>query len=303
MSTRHSVTVRVPASTSNCGSGFDTLGLALRLYNRVTLTRVPGAAGPVWAAGGADPAHAMVAEAAEAFGRRTGRGGFGFRYAVAARVPPGRGLGSSATLRAGTLAGLNALAGTGLTRRQLVELVTALEGHPDNAAPSILGGFCVARTAPATGAFVDCVRVAVPPDLAFVVVAPPGEVRTEASRRALPRTLPFFDAVKSINAASFLVAALTAREYRKLRHAVADFVHEPYRLPAIPGGRRAIDAGIAAGAFTGWLSGSGNGLLCVCRRAKVPAVRGAMEAALRAAAGGAGGSWVLAADNAGLVVE
>ena len=301
MSTRQSVTVRVPASTSNCGSGFDTLGLALRLYNRLTLTRIPGAGGPV-PAPGAEAAHVMIAEAATAFFKHTGRARFRFRYGIAAGVPAGRGLGSSATLRAGTLAGLNALAGAGLTPHQLIALVTALEGHPDNATPSILGGFCVARTDPATGAFVDCVRVAVPAELTFVFAAPPGEARTDVSRRALPRTLPFSDAVRSINAASFLVAVVAAREYRKLRHAVADFVHEPYRLPGIPGGRRAIEAGLAAGALTGWLSGSGTGVLCVCRRGRGLAVRAAMEAALQAAAGGGAGAWILAADNAGLVV-
>lgn len=303
MSARRSVTVRVPGSTSNCGSGFDTLGLALRIYNRLTLTRLPGDSLPVPVGGGAAAAHIMVDEAAAAFFGKTGRARFGFKYAIAGSVPPGRGLGSSATVRAGTLAGLNALAGAGLLSRQLVELATALEGHPDNAAPAVLGGFCVARTSPLDGTYLDCVRVAVPAELAFVVVAPPGEIRTEESRSALPRTLPFFDAVRSINAASFLVAALATREYRKLRHAVADFMHEPYRLPGIPGGRLAIDAGVAAGAFTGWLSGSGTSVLCVSKRAKAPAVRRAMTAALKQAAAGCAGSWVLAADNAGLALE
>jgi homoserine kinase len=303
MSARSSVTVRIPGSTSNCGSGFDTLGLALRIYNRLTLTRLPGGSRPVPVGGGAAAAHVMVDEAATAFFAKTGRVRFGFKYAIAGSVPPGRGLGSSATVRAGTLAGLNALAGAGLSPRQLVEIVTALEGHPDNAAPSILGGFCVARTSPLDGAYLDCVRVAVPAALAFVVVSPQGEIRTEESRGALPRTLPFFDAVKSINAASFLVAALATREYRKLRHAVADFMHEPYRLPGIPGGRQAIDAGVAAGAFTGWLSGSGTSVLCVSKRTKALAVRRAMTAALKQVATGCAGSWVLGADNAGLTLE
>ncbi|MDD2764747.1 MAG: homoserine kinase [Opitutaceae bacterium] len=298
-----SVTVRVPGSTSNCGSGFDTLGLALRIYNRLTVTRQAGAGAPVPATAGDAAVRPLVEAAAEMFFQKTGRTPFSFSYRVAGDVPPARGLGSSATVRAGLLAGLNALAGTGLSSRLLIELVTALEGHPDNATASVLGGFCVARTSPVNGAYLDCVRVTVPAELAFVVVSPHVEIRTKESRGTLPRTVPFFDAVKSINATAFLVAALATRDFGKLRHAVADFMHEPYRLPGIPGGRQAIDAGIAAGALTGWLSGSGSSVLCVCERPAAASVRPAMEAALKEAGAGCNGSWVLVADDEGLMLE
>jgi homoserine kinase len=297
-----SVTVRVPGSTSNCGSGFDTLGLALTLHARVTLTRLAGASGPVPANDGDDTAGGMVEAAAAAFFRCAGRTPFGFSYQIAGDVPQARGLGSSATVRTGVLAGLNALAGAELSNFQIIELGTALEGHPDNAAASILGGFCVSRTSPVNGAYLDSVRIPVPEELAFVVVSPQVAILTKESRSALPRTLPYFDAVRSINAASFLVAALATREFAKLRHAVADFMHEPYRLPGIPGGRRAIDAGIAAGALTGWLNGSGSSVLCVCAQPTAQAVRAAMESALEAEGAVCDGSWVLAAENDGLAV-
>lgn len=308
MSAPDSVTVRIPASTSNCGSGFDTLGLALQLYGRVTVTRradVPGMAGRR-AAG-----RTMGEAAGAAFFQRTGLAPFGYGIAVDEGVPPGRGLGSSAVVRVGVIAGLNALTGAGLTPRQLIELAVALEGHPDNAAAAVLGGFCVSRTSPVSGAYLDGVRVTVPPELAFVVVAPRIEMRTRDARRVLPRRVPHADAVRSLNAAAFLVAVFATGEYAKLKHAVADFLHEPYRLPRIPGGRESIEAGVAAGALTGWLSGSGSGILCVCDRAAAAGVRAAMAAALargsagrrgRIAADG-GGSWILAADNDGLVVE
>jgi homoserine kinase len=303
MNVPDSITVRVPGSTSNCGSGFDTLGLALQIYNRVTLARRAGT-GVAPLADRPDAAmRALVESAAAAFFRKSGRAAFGFDYSVGGEVPAARGLGSSATVRTGVVAGLNVLAGAGLSNQQLIEVVTALEGHPDNAAPSVLGGFCVSRTSPVNGAFLECVRIAVPEDLAFVVVAPRVKILTKQSRRALPRRVPFFDAVKSINASSFLVAALATHEFAKLRHAVADFIHEPYRLPGIPGGRAAIDAGLAAGALAGWLSGSGSGVLCVCEAPVAAAVRRAMESALTAAQAGCDGAWVLAADNTGLVLE
>jgi homoserine kinase len=297
-----SVNVRVPGSTSNCGSGFDTIGLALTLHARLTMTRLAGAATAVPVDGGDDTARAMVEAAAAAFFRCAVRTPFGFSYRIAGDVPPARGLGSSATVRTGVLAGLNALAGAGLSNRQIIELGTMLEGHPDNAAASVLGGFCVSRTSPVNGAYLDSVHIAVPAELAFVVVSPQVAILTKESRGALPRTLPYFDAVKSINAAAFLVAVFATRDFAKLRHAVADFMHEPYRLPGIPGGRRAIDAGIAAGALTGWLSGSGSSVVCVCKQPAAHVVRAAMESALGAEGAACDGSWVLAAENDGLAV-
>lgn len=303
MSGRDSVTVRIPGSTSNCGSGFDTLGLALGIYNRLTLAKRAGPTEPVPAGVGDASALAMVHATAEAYFQGCKGARFGFTYGITGDIPAARGLGSSATVRVGLLAALNALGGQELSNRQIIELATALEGHPDNAVASVLGGFCVSRTSPVNGAYLDCVRIEVPPELAFVVVAPHVEIATRASRRALPKKLPYFDAVKSINAASFFVAAFATREFAKLRHAVADFMHEPYRLPGIPGGRAAIDAGVAAGALTGWLSGSGSSVLCICEHPMAPGVRRAMESALTAGKIDCDGSWVLSADNAGLTVE
>jgi homoserine kinase len=296
-----SVVVRVPASTSNCGAGFDTLGLALNLYNRVTLSR----------AGGSDPvpegpadarAQAMVADAAAAFSLATGRPPTGFRYRIEGGVPPARGLGSSVTVVAGVIAGLDILHGTSIGRRQLVGMVSAIEGHPDNAGAGILGGFCVSRSDPVTGAYVDSQRFEVPADIAFVVASPPVEFVTKDSRGALPRTVPFFDAVRSINSAAYLVAAFASRDYAQLRHAAGDFMHEPHRLARIPGGSEAIKAGVASGAWTGWLSGSGSSVLCVCEHAKAAAVFNAMTKAFDGVSMPSEGR-ILAADNDGLRIE
>ncbi len=297
----NTITVRVPASTSNCGAGFDTLGLAFSLYNHVTLTRA--AAGAAAVAMPARPedgrAQAMVEAAAAAFFKATARTPFGFSYRIEGDVPPARGLGSSVTVRAGVVAGLDALAGTGLDRSRIVALVTALEGHPDNATASVLGGFCVPRTSPADGTYIDTVRFEVPPELAFVVVSPVVEITTKESRGALPDKLPYFDAVRSINSAAYLVAVFATRDYARLRHAVADFMHEPYRLPKIPGAQAALAAGVAAGALTGWLSGSGSSVLCVCQREQAETVLAAMRASFKAADLACEGS-VLFADNNGL---
>ncbi|MCX6943531.1 MAG: homoserine kinase [Opitutales bacterium] len=295
---RQSVTVTVPGSTSNCGAGFDTLGLALALYNRVTLTRASGSAAvPEGPADGR--AQAMVAETAAKFFRTAGLAPAGFQYRIAAEVPVARGLGSSVTVIAGVLAGLDALHGTGWSRHQLVAVATELEGHPDNASAGILGGFCVSRCDPATGGYLGTVRIEVPADLRFVVASPAAELLTKESRGVLPAQLPYFDAVRSINSAAYFTAALATGDYEKLRHAAGDFMHEPYRLPKIPGARAALAAGVAAGAYTGWLSGSGSSVLCLSTAASAAPVGAAMQAAFLAESSAAAVQ-ILAADNAGL---
>jgi homoserine kinase len=296
---RDTVTVRVPGSTSNCGAGFDTLGLALDLHNDVTLVRRPNAFGAQPARPADARAQGMVDATATAFFARAAQGPFGFSYQIDGDVPPARGLGSSVTVRAGVIAGLAALAGTPLTSHDIIALVTTLEGHPDNAAAGVLGGFCVARSDPVTGVYLGTVRFEVPPELAFVVVSPQVEILTKESRGALPDTLPYFDAVRSINSATYFVAAWATRDYAKLRDAVHDYMHEPYRLPRIAGGRQAIEAGISAGAFTGWLSGSGSSVLCLGRREEAAKIQSAMSAAF-AGAGVINEGRILAGENTGL---
>lgn len=277
----HEVTVRVPGSTSNCGAGFDSLGLALGLYNEITLTRGD------WSGsrpGGPSDTHGldMADEAAGLFFVRAGVDEIGYTLSVRGDVPMSRGLGSSVTLRAGVVAALNELTGAKLTKDDLCSLVTQLEGHPDNATPAVIGGFCVARCDAHTGELLGVLRKPIGRELCFVVASPDQELETKKARGILPKELPYFDAVKSVNSAAYVVAAFLSGEYERLRHAVKDFLHEPYRLPLIPGAKPAIEAGIAAGALTGWLSGSGSSVLCVARPKQVARVGRAMAAAFAA---------------------
>ena len=131
--------------------------------------------------------------------------------------------------------------------------------------------------------------------------SPSVEFATRESRGFLPASVPYFDAVRSINSAAYLVAAFASRNFSQLRCARGDFMHEPYRFPHIPGGAESVAAGIAAGALTGWLSGSGSSVLCVCERPSAPAVLGSMKEAFAAATMASEGR-ILAADNDGLRV-
>jgi homoserine kinase len=248
-----SVTVRAPASTSNLGSGFDTLGLAVNLYSEVTLTRVRTGAARV-------ELPTMVAEAAELFFPRTRKTRFDFAFSISSNIPIARGLGASGALRAGVVAGLNALAGAQLETQRLLELVTELEGHPDNASPALLGGCTVSGR---VGNEVRCIRFTVSRKLKLVTLIPNFRVETEQARRLIPKTFSKADAAHALNRAAVIAAAFGAKNYEALRGLFDDRFHQPHRLPLVPQLDAVIRAGEKAGALGGFLSGSGSAIICL----------------------------------------
>jgi homoserine kinase len=247
---------------------------------------------------------ALVTETVAAFDRTSGGvlAGRGVSFHIEGDVPVARGLGSSATIISGVLAGLNELCGTAWSREQIATVATALEGNPDNVSPSVLGGFTVSRCDPETGAYGYTLRFSVPAAVAFVVVSPAIELITKESRGALPKTVPHRDAARSVNSAAYVAAVFASGDFARLRGAVGDFLHEPYRLPKIPGAAEAIRAGISARALTGWLSGSGSSVLCVSWRDTAEIVAETMRAEFTRV-GVASEARILTADNDGLSVE
>ena len=244
------VTVEVPATTSNLGPGYDCLGIALGLANRVTITH----------AASADPALPMAQQAADAFFARAGIAPFTFACEIGGEVPMSRGLGSSVTLRMGTVAGLNALAGDPLSRADVFAICAALEGHPDNAAPAAFGGFTVAGGDTGAAPF----RFPVSDALHFVLLIPDFEVRTADARRILPENVSRRAAVASSAQACRITAAFAAGNYEALRDGFEDTAfHQPYRLPLVPFLPNVLVAARSAGALGGFLSGSGSTIACL----------------------------------------
>jgi homoserine kinase len=253
------ITVRVPASTSNLGPGFDCLGVALRIYNDVTVAR------------GASRQHfhpRIVSDAADRFFKHSRRRAFSFACSIAEKIPRSRGLGSSATIRLGILLALNRLSGTPLDRLTIFRLCAELEGHPDNAAPATLGGFTVVGSAhradrtPQSGAPV-VQRFAVLPRLHFVLFVPELEIRTLRARNVLPSKISHTAAVQNCANACALTAAFISQDYQKLRGVFADHLHQPFRAKLIPFLPRVIAAAEKAGALGAFLSGSGSTIAAV----------------------------------------
>jgi homoserine kinase len=247
------VTVRVPASTSNLGPGFDCLGVALRIYNSVTVTsgRSPE-----------QPHPQIVSQAAARFFKQARRHVFPFSSSVVEEIPRSRGLGSSATIRLGVLHGLNRLSGDPLDRFALFRLCAELEGHPDNAAPATFGGFTVVVGSAQRGvpAFQ---RFEVSSQLYFVLLVPELEIRTSIARKLLPSKISHAAAVENCGNACAITAAFASKNYKNLQGAFGDFIHQPFRAKLIPFLPGVIAAAEKAGALGAFLSGSGSTICAI----------------------------------------
>ncbi|MBA2430915.1 MAG: homoserine kinase [Chthoniobacterales bacterium] len=239
------VVVRIPASTSNLGPGFDCLGVALRLYNEVHVQR-----------GGRREMPPMMGEAADLFFDRAALRPFRFHCRASGDVPIARGLGSSVTVRLGLLHGLNELAERPLRRQEIFELCVSLEGHPDNAAPAEWGGFSISRG-------LQRQRFSVPAALKFILLIPDFEVSTSAARSLLPTQIPRHEAVETCANVASMAAAFASGDFEKLRGAFVDHLHQPYRKHLVPHFDAALAAAEAAGALGGFLSGSGSTIAAV----------------------------------------
>jgi homoserine kinase len=278
------VTIRIPATTANLGPGFDCLGIALQLANRVTVRKADAATQ------GTSPS-TMAREAADQFFAASGVTSFSFEWSIAGEVPQSRGMGSSVTVRLGLLHGLNELAGRPLNAMRLFDLCAELEGHPDNAAPAAFGGFAVSKQ----GA--KPITVPVDESLRFVLLIPDFEVSTPEARKVLPPTLDRRRAVESCVNACRITAAFATRDYASLHGAFGDQLHQPFREPLIPFLSKVIAAGESAGAIGGWLSGSGSTICCLT--AEQP--EAVAEAMLAAAEAPGAKTVITGADNCGTV--
>jgi homoserine kinase len=302
----HRVRVDVPASTANLGAGYDCLALALDLGNRVEVEVRGWSRGQIELTVDGEGANELsadrenrVVQGVEAALREV-RGeipeGVGWRIEMRNDIPLARGLGSSA---AATVAGLvagNALLGEPLTSADLLRLATAVEGHPDNAAAALLGGFTVAAQ---TEDGVEALRFDAPRDLRAVLFVPEMRLPTAEMRRVLPERVPRADAVSNLTRAAVGVAGIATGRLDLLRLMTVDRLHEPYRATIFPQLPRFVADARAAGALGACLSGAGSTIV-----AFTDTVAGVtrIESAFRAAAADtelAGRIEVVAPRNAG----
>jgi len=199
---------------------------------------------------------------------------------AASDIPVGCGLGSSAAaIVAGVLLAGAALE-LNLTRQQVVEIATAIEGHPDNVAPAVYGG-AVLSVRTSTGGGLVSTSLNVAADIELLIAVPPFPSDTKAARALLPKTLPHADAVLAASRAAALVQGLATGDGALLSAALDDVLHVPFRRARIPGYDAVVAAAQNAGAFGATLSGAGSAILAIAPRERSAAVGAAMIAAWR----------------------
>ena len=276
--------VDVPASSANLGAGYDCLGLALELLNRVTVEAVEGdgsiALEVTGEGAGELPANrtnrfvaGMEAALEAVLGPRPAA--IGWRIAMHNRIPLSRGLGSSAAATVGGVVAGNALGGGGLGSDELLRIATIIETHPDNAAAVLLGGFVVSAH---LGDRVAALRFDAPPDLGCVLFIPVRRLSTEDMRRVLPAEVPLRDAVENMGRVAIGVAGIASGRFDLLADLTVDRLHEPYRSVRYPELPRLTGAAREAGALGSFLSGAGSTVLAFVRPGEDSAP---IEAALR----------------------
>jgi homoserine kinase len=281
--------VRVPASTSNLGAGFDCVGVAvdrwltasanitdkseLRIARHGTLEKLSLPAEE-------DLVHVGFGLACAAANTAIPRG---VAYEVSSTIPIARGLGASAAaLVAGAFLAKGAL-GLDLTADAIATLCAVYEGHPDNASPAVFGGAILGIPTSDDATTYGFAELSIHRRLALVFAVPELEILTSDARRVLPKDVPHATAVRAAAKAAALIKGLSSGDKELLTFALDDVLHVPFRRQLIPGYDSVVESAVKADAFGATLSGSGSTMVAIAPRAAAPRVGMAMQSAWRAA--------------------
>ncbi len=257
------VTVRVPASTANIGPGFDCLGIALNLYNTAEFELTDGGLQidikdsatyiPV------NENNYVYVGFKKVFDE-AGKKFDGVHISLKSDIPVTRGLGSSSASIVLGLMGANKILNDRFTPEEILYMAYEIEGHPDNVAPALFGGFTVA--VPERRRIV-CTKTDVPADLTFAAMIPDFYFATKKSRGMLPKYVPLRSASYNVAHAALLTSAFSNGNYELLRTAVRDRLHQKYRFSKIRSGEYIIRSAKRYGALCGYLSGAGPTIIAV----------------------------------------
>lgn len=241
--------IRVPASSANLGPGYDTMAAALELFLELKVEEVGEYS---FDAGGLDVPTGRDNLIVRAFETLHSADGIAFRLDSA--IPLARGLGSSAAAIVAGLAAADHLFELALTKEELLARATEIEGHPDNVAAAIYGGFVICDNGDGGP---TATRFDPPSGLEGIVVIPPDEVSTERARKAIPAEVPLADAVANVSAAARLVLGLQRADLDLVAAGLADRLHQPRRRDLYPRSMELVDSARELGALGATISGAG----------------------------------------------
>ena len=251
------VSVRVPATIANLGPGFDALGLAVSLYCDANAVAADEDSfvynGDADKFGVDNLMHTGWREAHKLMGVPAPN----VRLSCHNQIPLARGLGSSSAALVAGAALADAVQGGRLGRGGVLRLCATLEGHPDNVAPAVLGGFTASVM---TGAELSSAQFEIPPEIGVLVAVPEFELKTTEARAALPDSYTRADLIFNLSRSALWVAAVATGNYALLREACRDRAHQPFRARFVPKMEQTIDEALSAGALAAFLNGAGPSL-------------------------------------------
>ena len=247
------VSVKVPATSANIGPGFDCMGLALPIYNIVTIeeTVLPGTGVEINVISDSDAVdptslehipldeNSIVYKAVELLYNSIGQTPSELKITIHSSIPVTRGLGSSSSVIVGALLAANELLGRPADEAALLSIATEIEGHPDNVAPAILGGLIIA--AQEDDGSVTYRKLEWPSEWAITVCIPDFELATEIARSVLPKEVPMKDAIFNAQRLAMFIQAVNTKDSELMKTALKDRLHQPYRMKLIPGLEKIMD--------------------------------------------------------------
>lgn len=241
------ISVKVPASTSNLGPGFDCIGMALPIYNTITIeeTVLPGTGIEINVLNDSETSNdllmdhmpmdenSIIYKAVELLYNSIGQTPSELKITVQSQIPIARGLGSSASVIVGGLLAANELLGHPADEVALLSIATEVEGHPDNVTPSIVGGLVL--TSLEDDGSVVYRKLNWPEEWQITVCIPDYELSTEISRSVLPKEVPMQDAIFNAKRLGMLIQAINTKDAELMKMALQDKLHQPYRMKLVPG--------------------------------------------------------------------
>lgn len=257
--------ILVPATTANLGSGFDILGASLNLYNILTFEETDETSIKIINNLNdelkLEAKNNLIYRSIDYFFKTIDKKTPEVKIEIEINIPFSRGLGSSSSAIVGGLFIANKLSGANLSKSDLVTMATAIEGHPDNVSPCILGGMVLSLTQDKK---VFTQNIPLKNELSFVVAIPNFKLSTEDARKVIPKQIDFSDAVFNSGRLAFLIQALNSNNFDFLNIAMQDKLHEQYRAKLIKGFYAVKVSAIKAGALASVLSGAGPTILALC---------------------------------------
>lgn len=255
------VKVKVPCSSANLGPGFDSIGIALNMYNVFSICEIDTGLIIDGCPKEFQTTDNIIYKAMNIIFKEVGYTPSGIKISIEeSNIPMSRGLGSSSSCIIGGMVAANYLCGNKLSKEDIVDLATKMEGHPDNVVPCFLGGLVVSLF---DGNKTYFEKISLKSDIKFFAIYPNFNLETKKARSVLPKELNFKLAMSNIASSSFLVASIANNNLRNIKHSMKNVIHESFRESLIPNFSDIKNKALSLDALGVYLSGAGPTIMAI----------------------------------------